>query len=84
MTEDTAPFPACEFPYMVLADRLEARIRRGEFGEYGQLAVQGPILLHRDLVAFVIESRLSRWAGNRRQIVTASRHGTYDHGCFRA
>ena len=35
--DDRAPFPNDEWPYLVLADRLEDRIRRGEFGEDGQL-----------------------------------------------
>jgi len=36
-SDDRAPFPADEWPYIVLADRIEDRIRRGEFGEDGKL-----------------------------------------------
>jgi DNA-binding GntR family transcriptional regulator len=35
--DDRAPFPLDEWPYIVLADRLEDRIRKGEFGEDGKL-----------------------------------------------
>lgn len=35
--DDLAPFRIDEWPYLQLADRLEDRIRRGEFGEDGKL-----------------------------------------------
>jgi hypothetical protein len=35
--DDRAPFVAYEWPYLQLADRLEDRIRKGEFGEDGKL-----------------------------------------------
>jgi DNA-binding GntR family transcriptional regulator len=35
--DDRAPFAADEWPYLQLADRLEDRIRKGEFGEDGKL-----------------------------------------------
>jgi DNA-binding GntR family transcriptional regulator len=31
--DDTAPFPPDEFEYLVVAGRLAARIRRGEFSD---------------------------------------------------
>ena len=36
-TDDQAPFVAYEWPYIQVADRLEYRIREGEFGEDGKL-----------------------------------------------
>jgi DNA-binding GntR family transcriptional regulator len=36
-SDDRAPFVADEWPYLQLADRLEERIRKGEFGEDGKL-----------------------------------------------
>ena len=35
---DRAPFAIDEWPYLQLADRLEDRIRRGEFGQDGKLS----------------------------------------------
>jgi DNA-binding GntR family transcriptional regulator len=35
--DDLAPFAIDEWPYIQLADRLEDRIRRGEFGEDGKM-----------------------------------------------
>jgi DNA-binding GntR family transcriptional regulator len=35
--DDRAPFAIDEWPYVQLADRLEDRIRRGEFGGDGKL-----------------------------------------------
>jgi len=35
--DDQAPLRIDEWPYLQIADRLEDRIRRGEFGEDGQL-----------------------------------------------
>ena len=35
--DDAAPFPADRWPYAELADRLTARIERGEFSETGKL-----------------------------------------------
>jgi hypothetical protein len=40
---DCAPFALNEFPYLQLADRLEKRIRKGEFGEDGKLPVTGEL-----------------------------------------
>jgi DNA-binding GntR family transcriptional regulator len=34
---DRAPLAIDEWPYIQIADRIEDRIRRGEFGEAGQL-----------------------------------------------
>jgi DNA-binding GntR family transcriptional regulator len=41
--DDRAPFPIDEWPYIVLADRLEERVRRGEFGGDGKLPVTGEL-----------------------------------------
>jgi DNA-binding GntR family transcriptional regulator len=38
-SDDRAPFAIDEFPYIQLADRLEDRIRKGEFGEDGKMPV---------------------------------------------
>jgi hypothetical protein len=47
MTDDyAAPFPADQFTYLVLADRLEARIRRGEFSATGQLPTARELMAH--------------------------------------
>ena len=35
--DDRAPFAIDEWPYLQLADRLEDRIKKGEFGEDGKL-----------------------------------------------
>jgi DNA-binding GntR family transcriptional regulator len=35
--EDQAPLRIDEWPYLQIADRIEDRIRRGEFGEHGRL-----------------------------------------------
>jgi hypothetical protein len=40
---DRAPFAIDEWPYIQLADRLEDRIRKGEFGEDGKLPVTGEL-----------------------------------------
>jgi hypothetical protein len=36
-SEDRAPLAIDEWPYQQIADRLEKRIRDGEFGEHGKL-----------------------------------------------
>lgn len=36
-TDDRAPLAINEWPYLQVADRLEDRIRRGEFGQDGKL-----------------------------------------------
>ena len=40
---DCAPFALNKFLYLQLADRLEDRIRKGEFGEDGKLPVTGEL-----------------------------------------
>ena len=40
---DQAPFAVNQWPYIQLADRLEDRIRKGEFGEDGKLPVTGEL-----------------------------------------
>jgi DNA-binding GntR family transcriptional regulator len=42
-TDDRAPFAIDEWPYLQLADRLEDRIRRGEFGNDGKLPGTGEL-----------------------------------------
>lgn len=44
--DDMAPFPVDEWPYKVLADRLAARIKSGEFGEHGQLPTARELMRH--------------------------------------
>lgn len=36
-SDDQAPLRIDEWPYLQIADRIEDRIRRGEFGEHGKL-----------------------------------------------
>lgn len=36
-SDDRAPLRIDEWPYLQIADRIEDRIRRGEFGEHGTL-----------------------------------------------
>jgi hypothetical protein len=36
-SDDRAPLAIDEWPYIQVADRIEKRIRDGEFGEHGQL-----------------------------------------------
>jgi hypothetical protein len=41
--DDRAPFAVDEWPYIRVADRLEDRIRRGEFGADGKLPPTGDL-----------------------------------------
>jgi DNA-binding GntR family transcriptional regulator len=52
--DDLAPFPADEFEYRVVADRLEARIHRGEFGETGKLPSARDLMAHYGVGAAVV------------------------------
>jgi DNA-binding GntR family transcriptional regulator len=55
MTEDDrAPFALDEFPYLQVADRLEARIRAGEFSETGKLPSEPELRRHYGAGAGVI------------------------------
>jgi DNA-binding GntR family transcriptional regulator len=52
------PFPADEFAYRVVADRLADRIRRGEFAETGQIPGEARLCEHYGLgVAAVRRAR---------------------------
>jgi DNA-binding CsgD family transcriptional regulator len=55
---DRAPFPLDQWPYKVLADRLEDRIRKGEFGEDGPLPTT---------------AELSEWYGQKRAVIRHAR-----------
>jgi DNA-binding GntR family transcriptional regulator len=51
---DTAPFPPDQFEYLVVADRLAERIRRGEFGESGKLPGGRELMAHYGVGAAVV------------------------------
>jgi DNA-binding GntR family transcriptional regulator len=42
-SDDRAPLAIDEWPYLQVADRLEDRIRRGEFGADGKLPATGDL-----------------------------------------
>jgi DNA-binding transcriptional MocR family regulator len=46
VTGDTGPFPAGQHEYLVVAGRLAARIRSGEFGESGRLPTARQLMAH--------------------------------------
>jgi hypothetical protein len=64
---DCAPFALNKFLYLQLADRLEDRIRKGEFGEDGKLPVTGELAEWYDVKAGVI--RHARQELTRRNLV---------------
>ena len=64
---DQAPFAIDEWPYIQLADRLEVRIRKGEFGEDGKLPVTGELAEWYDVKVGVV--RHARQELTRRNLV---------------
>jgi DNA-binding GntR family transcriptional regulator len=73
---DLEPFPADEFPYQVVADRIEARIRRGEFGETGRLPSARELMAHYR-VSLSVVSRARRELRERGLVYSAGPHGTF-------
>jgi DNA-binding GntR family transcriptional regulator len=73
---DLDPFPRDEFPYKVLAGRLEARIRRGEFAPSGKLPSARALMAHYSVsMAVVIHARCE--LKERGLVYSAGPHGTF-------
>lgn len=73
---DRAPFPPDQFEYLVVADRLAARIRRGEFGESGKLPSARELMAHYGVGAGVV-SHARRELKERGLVYSARWRGTF-------
>lgn len=73
---DTAAFPPDEFPYQVVADRLAARIHRGEFGETGRLPSARELMAHYGVTLSVVTHARSELK-ERGLVYSAGPHGTF-------
>jgi DNA-binding transcriptional regulator YhcF (GntR family) len=76
MAGDLDPFPRDQFPYLVLADRIEARIRRGEFGETGKLPSARELIGHYR-VSLSVVTHARQELRRRGLIYSAGPHGTF-------
>lgn len=73
---DTAPFPPEQFEYLVVADRLAARIRNGEFGETGKLPSARELMAHYGVGAGVV-SHARKELKARGLVYSDGWHGTF-------
>lgn len=76
LAADLAPFPAGQRRAMVVAGRLEARIRRGEFGEGGKIPPARELMAHYGVSLWVV-SHARRELIARGVAYSAGPHGTY-------
>jgi hypothetical protein len=76
LAADIAPLPPGQPPYLVVADRLHARIWRGEFGEDGRLPPTRDLMAHYRVSTDVV--RHARGVLKERRLVrSAGRSGTF-------
>jgi DNA-binding GntR family transcriptional regulator len=73
---DLAPFAADEWPYKIVADRLELRIRRGDFAPSGRLPSARQLMAHYE-VSLSVVAHARRELKERALIRSAGPHGTF-------
>jgi DNA-binding GntR family transcriptional regulator len=76
---DQAPLRIDEWPYLQIADRIEDRIRRGEFGEHGRLP-GGAHLAEWYGVTVGVIAHAREELKRRRLVVVIPGYGTFTRG----